>query len=41
MNDEQLEQLSVLGGAIKILADKAQSYDNLFDKDGQLPYHYN
>jgi hypothetical protein len=41
MNAEQVEELSVVGGAIKILAEKAQAYDNLFDKDGQLPYSCN
>lgn len=41
MKPEQAEQLSVVGGAIKILAEKAQAYDNLFDKDGQLPYSCN
>ena len=41
MNAEQAEELSVVGGAIKILAEKAQAYDNLFDKDGQLPYSCN
>ena len=41
MNAEQAEELSVVGGAIRILAEKAQAYDNLFDKDGQLPYSCN
>jgi hypothetical protein len=41
MNAEEVEELSVVGGAIKILAEKAQAYDNLFDKDGQLPYSCN
>lgn len=41
MNSEQLEELCVVGSAIKILAEKAQAYDNLFDKDGQLPYSCN
>jgi|13_taG_2_1085334.scaffolds.fasta_scaffold08328_3 hypothetical protein len=41
MNNEQVDELSVLGGAIKILAEKAQAYDNLFDKNGQLPYSCN
>ena len=41
VNDEQLDELCVVGGAIKILAEKAQAYDNLFDKDGQLPYSCN
>ena len=41
MNDEQAKQLFVVGGAIKILAEKAQAYDNLFDKDGELPYSCN
>jgi len=41
MNAEQAEELSVVGGANRILAEKAQAYDNLFDKDGQLPYSCN
>jgi len=41
INAEQAEELSVVGGAIRILAEKAQAYDNLFDKDGQLPYSCN
>jgi hypothetical protein len=41
MNAEQAEELSVVGGAIRILAEKTQAYDNLFDKDGQLPYSCN
>ena len=41
MDSEDEQQLSVVGGAIRILAEKAQAYDNLFDKDGQLPYSCN
>lgn len=41
MTDEQIEQLAPLGGAIKILATKAQAYENLFDNGEQLPYSCN
>lgn len=41
MTDEQIEQLAPLGGAIKIIAKKAQAYENLFDNGEQLPYSNN
>lgn len=41
MTDEQIKQLAPLGGAIKILATKAQAYENLFDNGEQLPYSHN
>lgn len=41
IESDKIKLLSALGGAIQILTEKAQAYENLFDKDGQLPYHYN
>ena len=41
MTDEEIEELADLGGAIKIIAKKAQAYENLFDNGEQSPYSYN
>lgn len=41
MTLEDIEDLAPLGSAIKILATKAQAYENLFDNGEQLPYSNN
>ena len=41
MTLEDIKDLAPLGGAIKILATKAQAYENLFDNGEQLPYSNN
>ena len=41
MTLEDIKNLTPLGGAIKILATKAQAYENLFDNGKPLPYSNN
>lgn len=41
LDDDQLRMLSVVGGALKVIAQKAYAYEKMFDKDGKMPHYYN
>jgi hypothetical protein len=41
LDDDQLRMLSVVGGALKAIAQKAYAYEKMFDKDGKMPHYYN
>ena len=41
LDDDQLRMLLVVGGALKVIAQKAYAYEKMFDKDGKPPYYYN